>query len=214
MKLTSGFSRAVIVLAAAASGAIAQMGPMAQFSLIPSGGLFTQHPAIGSWFGKAVQLCKTTSDPSCFKVALLMTPTVSSDGVFLGNDSLALGGPPFGPHTTAHGRWIATSSTGIIADYVFMLPGSTAASVSALRFRWNASVTTYDTMVGYVNIFFGPEIPVLWQDIKPQENPALPAEIVPPLTAPILFYTDPAQCPSGPPACPLIFKFTIKRVSQ
>ena len=129
-----------------------------------------------------------------------------------GNDSLALGGPPFGPHTTAHGKWIATSPTDIVADYVFMLPASSASKVSALRLRWEASVIRWDTMVGYVNIFFGPEVPMTWENITPGNFPALPGEATPLITAPTRFYRDPAGCPSGPPACPLIFRFTIKRV--
>jgi hypothetical protein len=94
-----------------------------------------------------------------------------------------------------------------------MLPGSTAATVNALRFRWQASVVRWDTMAGYVNIFFGPEIPVAWENISPGQFPTLPAEAAPAVTPPARFYTDPAQCGGGPPACPLVFRFTIKRVS-
>ena len=171
------------------------------------------HPAIGSWFGRAVQLC-AFSDTKCFKVALFMTPTLTGDGQFIGNDSLALGGPPFGPHTTAHGRWVPVSNTDIIADYVFMLPGTTAASLSAVRFRWEASTVGFDSMVGFVNIFFGPEIPIVWEDLTAPQFPSLPAETIPTLTPPAKFYKDPAFCATGPPACPLIFKFKINRVSQ
>lgn len=212
MKMQSVISRAACILAVVAG--VAGIAP-AQISLFPSPSLFVEHPAIGGWFGEAIQLCATTTDPSCYQVALLMTLNISSDGTFIGNDSLALGGPPFGPHTTAHGHWIPTSSTDIIADYVFMLPGTTTPpTINALRFRWQASATSYNVMTGYVNIFFGPAIPVVWQKLTPTQNPTLPAEIVPPLTPPVLFYTDPAQCPGGPPACPLVFKFTIQRVSQ
>ena len=171
-----------------------------------------EHPAVGSWFGKAVQLC-SPPEASCFKVALFMTPTLYPNGEFLGNDSLALGGPPFGPHTTAHGKWVPTSGTDIIADYVFMLPASVPTSVTGLRFRWQASTIRWDTMQGYVNIFFGPEIPMVWQNLTANQFPDLPPETAPMLTPPVRFVTDPAQCPSGPPACPLVFKFTIKRVT-
>jgi hypothetical protein len=212
MNFKSGISRAACILAIAAAGV--GVAP-AQFSLFPSPSLFVQHPAIGSWMGEAVQLCATLTDPSCYQVTLLMTPTISSDGGFVAGDTLELGGPPFGPHTTAHGHWIPTSSTDIIADYVFMLPGTTTPlAVNALRFRWVASAINYNTITGYVNAFFGPAIPIPWQNIKPSAAPTLPTQIVAPLTAPVLFYTDPAQCPGGPPACPLIFKFQIQRITQ
>lgn len=76
------------------------------------------HPAVGSWFGKAVQLTGGVTPG----LALFMTPTIGADGTFLGNDSLALGAPPFGPHTTAHGSWAQSGRDSIVADYVFMLP--------------------------------------------------------------------------------------------
>lgn len=170
------------------------------------------HPAIGSWLGKAVQLCATPA--TCQNVALLMTPTLTQDQQFLGNDSLALGGPPFGPHTTAHGRWIPTSENAIVADYVFMLPGTTSPpTVSVLRFRWHAQVVDFETMTGYVNIFFGPNVPAAWENLTSSQFPTIPNEASFALVPPVSFYTDPAGCSSGPPACPLIFKFTLKRVS-
>jgi hypothetical protein len=169
------------------------------------------HPAIGSWFGKADQVCASAA--ACQNVTLFMTPTLSQDLGFVANDSLALGGPPFGPHTTAHGRWIPTSPSAIVADYVFMLPGTAAPpTITVLRFRWQATVTDFDTMQGYVNIFFGPNLPVVWDNLTATQFPPLPNEATPALTAPINFFTDPATCASGPPACPLIFKFTVKRV--
>ena len=171
------------------------------------------HPSVGSWFGRAVQLC-ATGDATCPKVALYMTPTITGEGIFIGNDSLTLGGAPFGPHTTAHGKWISTSGTDIIVDYVFMLPGTDATSINALRFRWQASVTSPNTMQGYVNIFFGPPIPVAWEVIAPNTYPTLPAATVPTLTPPAKFYTDPATCAGGPPACPFIFKLTVQRITQ
>ena len=171
------------------------------------------HPAIGSWFGKAVQLC--ASADTCQNVALFMTPTLTQDLQFLGNDSLALGGPPFGPHTTAHGKWVATGPDSIVADYVFMLPGSTTPlTIQALRFKWQAAVTDFNTMQGYVNIFFGPPVPVAWENLTAIQYPSIPPEGYVPLNPPQLFFKDPAACQSGPPACPLIFKFTIKRVTQ
>lgn len=163
---------------------------MAQFPSQRS--LTVQHPAVGSWFGQAVQLCATLKDPSCYQVTLFMTPTLLSDGGFVAGDTLELGGPPFGPHTTAHGQWIATSPTDLIADYVFILNGSTTGTMSVLRFRWLASAIAEDTMTGYVNAIFGPDVPLVWQNITPSQSPTLPSQATPALTPPVLFYTDPA----------------------
>ena len=169
------------------------------------------HPAIGSWFGKADQICANPA--TCQNVVLFMTPTLTQDLEFVANDNLALGGPPFGPHTTAHGRWVPTDSHSIVADYVFMLPGTaTPPTLTVLRFRWQATVTDFNTMQGYVNIFFGPNVPLVWDNLTASQFPPIPSEAVPALTAPLSFYTDPASCASGPPACPLMFKFTVKRV--
>mgnify|MGYP003340168274 CR=1 FL=1 len=65
--------------------------------------------------------------------------------------NLALGGPPFGPHTTAHGKWIATSPTDIIADYVFMLPTGDPSLIAALRFRWQGRVIRVRGVTGEWN---------------------------------------------------------------
>lgn len=94
-----------------------------------------------------------------------------------------------------------------------MLPGADATTVNAARFRWQATVRTWNTMVGYVNIFFGPPMPVAWQSLTADQFPAIPPEQLVPLTPPARFYDDPALCPGGPPSCPLIFKFTVQRVT-
>ena len=175
----------------------------------------SRHPAIGSWFGRAVELC-ATGDKTCPQAALFHdADDYFRMATFIGNDSLTLAGPPFGPHTTAHGHWVATSGTDIVIDYVFMLPGADATTVNALRFRWQASVNSYNTMVGTVNIFFGPPIPVKWEVIAAGAYPTFPNELLVPLTPPAKFVTDPAQCPGGPASgCPLVFKFQIQRVTQ
>jgi hypothetical protein len=206
MKMHSRLLRPLIALPCLAAGLLAAPPDKADSNLLK-----IPHPAIGSWFGKADQICASAA--TCQNVALFMTPTLTQDYEFLGNDSLALGGPPFGPHTTAHGRWIPTSSNGIVADYVFMLPGSDKPpTITVLRFRWQAAVVDFDTMQGFVNIFFGPPVPVVWDNLTSAEFPPIPNEAAPALSAPVNFYSDPAQCSSGPPACPLIFKFTVKRV--
>src|SRR4051794_8454747 len=118
-------------------------------------GKTANHPAVGSYFGRAVQVCAPGAP--CPQIALFMTPTLTGDGLFIGNDSLTLGGAPFGPHTTAHGEWIPTSKTGFVADYTFMLlptPPTPTPSISALRFRWLANVINRDTIIGFVNIYF------------------------------------------------------------
>ena len=174
-----------------------------------------RHPAIGSWYGKAVQVC---GDPlwACPKAVLFMTPTLSSDGAFLGNDTFALGGPPFGPHTTAHGGWTSTSATGIVADYVFMSPNQLIVSfpsTAALRFRWQAEVVDAQTMVGYVNIYPGEPVPTVWESLVEDQFPTIPKEGRILCNKPSVFYKDPNQCPANPAApCPLVFKFRVLRV--
>ena len=170
------------------------------------------HPVVGSWFGKAVQLCP---DPAlCPQVALYMTPTLLADGQFIGNDDLTLGGAPFGPHTVAHGHWIRTSRTAIIADYVFMLPSfppTPTPTTSALRFRWQAEVTDRNTMIGYVNIYLFPPIPVNWEPLGIDQYPTIPPEAQAIVTSPTGFVKDPLTCTA--PGCPLVFKFKIHRVA-
>jgi hypothetical protein len=174
-----------------------------------------RHPAIGSWYGKAVQVC---GDPisSCPKASLYMTPTLTQDGAFLGNDTFALGGPPFGPHTTAHGNWTATSPTAITADYTFMgvsLGQTVFPSTTALRFRWQAEVIDADTMVGYVNIFTGDPVPTVWESLAENQFPTVPNECRSVVKKPAQFLRDPNKCTSYPASsCPLVFKFKILRI--
>lgn len=170
------------------------------------------HPAVGSYFGRAVQVCAPGAP--CPQIALFMTPTLTGDGLFLGNDSLTLGDAPFGPHTTAHGQWVPTSKTGFVADYTFMLPPTPPTptpTVSALRFRWLANVIDADTIVGFVNIYFFPPIPVQWESLGANQFPGLPSEASGVITSPAGVVTDPATCATL--GCPLVFKFTVKRVA-
>jgi hypothetical protein len=170
-------------------------------------------PWVGSWFGFAQELC-ATGDATCPQASLFMTPTIYADGNFIGNDSFAIGGPPFGPHTTAHGQWTATGPDGFTADYVFMLPGTAATNVTALRFRWVATLTSPTSMQGYVNIYFGPQLPLSWTPLAANTFPTLPSALSFFLTPPTTFYNSPSTCPGGPAAgCPLIFVFSIGRVA-
>lgn len=179
-----------------------------------------RHPAAGSWFGRAVQLCPTGADPAvnCAGLGpafdLYMTPTLTADGTFLGNDSMAVGDPPFGPHTTAHGSWVATGRRSFRADYVFMLPTipPLPGTVSGIRFQWQGRVVDKDTAVGHVNIHFQPPLALGWTPLADHEFPALPPEAQGLVTAPAGFVYKPDACST--PGCPLVFKFTIKRVTQ
>jgi hypothetical protein len=175
-------------------------------------GKTANHPAVGSYFGRAVQLC--AAGAPCPQIALFMTPTLTGDGLFLGNDSLTLGDAPFGPHTTAHGQWVPTSKTGFIADYTFMLPPTPPTptpTVSALRFRWLADAIDDQTLVGYVNIYFFPPIPIAWEPLAANQFPALPPEAAGAVTSPAGVVTDPSTCTTI--GCPLVFRFTVKRVA-
>lgn len=177
------------------------------------------HGAVGSYFGKAMQLCPVGTSPSgCAlglpAVDLWMTPTLAADGTFLGNDSLALGGPPFGPHTTAHGQWIATSATEFQADYTFMLnpyPNPGDGTVSAVRMRWVGSVADRNTLVGWVNLYFAPPIPSTWIPLRDNEFPPLDPQAATVTTSPTGFVKDPNTCRTA--GCPLVFKFQVKRVA-
>lgn len=179
---------------------------------------YGDHPLVGSWFGKAVQLCPAGVAPAACgagnpALVLFMTPTVAADGTFLGNDSLDLLSPPLGPHTTAHGEWVPTSRTGFRADYVLMLgtfPKPLQPTVSAARFRWAGEVIDAGTAIGYVNAYFQPPVPLTWSRLSRDEFPAFPREADGLVTSPPQFYTDPGDCRGS--GCPLVFKFTIKRV--
>ncbi|OFW18772.1 MAG: hypothetical protein A3H97_04350 [Acidobacteria bacterium RIFCSPLOWO2_02_FULL_65_29] len=176
------------------------------------------HRAVGSWFGKAVQVCLPGAVPSaCFNgqpaVVLFMTPTLTGEGLFVADDSLTLGGAPFGPHTTAHGQWFATSAAEFTADYTFMLRPfpPVADSITALRARWLGQVANADTLVGWVNAYLQPAVPLAWTRLLDSEFPAFPNEAAGIVTSPRGFVRDPALCRT--PGCPLVFKFTVKRVA-
>ncbi len=131
----------------------------------------------------------------------------------MGNDSLTLAGAPFGPHTVAHGKWIPTSQTEFVADYVFMMNTypPAANTMSGVRFRWSAQVISPDTLVGYVNAYFAWGFPMNWTRLSADAFPAIPTEALPLVTSPAGFFKDPSECTGQ--ACPLIFKFTVKRVT-
>lgn len=203
---------AVSIAMVAAAGAVAAQG---RPSPVPTQG----HAAVGSYFGKAIEVCPRGVAPAaCAKgqpaLALYMTPTLEADGTFLGNDSFALGSPPFGPHTTAHGHWIATSATEFEADYVFMLnafPPQGDGAIQALRFRWEGVVQDGNTLVGYVNMYFSKPIATDWTNLLSNEFPVLPGAAQPVVAAPTAFIRDPTLCLTSD--CPLVFKFTVKRVT-
>jgi hypothetical protein len=176
------------------------------------------HPAVGSWIGIATQVCQAGVAPSACgaggpAISLFMTPTLTSDGDFVADDTLTLQGPPFGPHTTAHGRWIPTSSTEFIADYVFMIKSYPPVedTINCLRARWLAQVISPNEIVGHVNAYIVPSIPVSWSKLSAEDFPAFPVEGLPVVTSPQIFYNDPSECQGQ--GCPLVFKFRIKRVT-
>lgn len=210
MKKVVGLFGAIALSAAAVAGVAAQTP-----SPFPTAG----HGAVGSWFGKAIQICPSRVAPAACSfvgpaLALFMTPTLAADGTFLGNDSFAVGSPPFGPHTTAHGQWIALDASNFEADYVFMLntfPPDKATPVSAVRFRWLGFVVDKTTMEGWVNMYFQPAMAPSWTDLVGNEFPVIPPEATGLVTAPTGFIKDPSLCRTA--GCPLVFKFTIKRVA-
>ncbi len=203
-----------VVLACQAGFAV--QNPMASIGIISAAQVPQKnHPANGSWFGKAEQLCADPNAPNCFHASLFMTPTLTADGKFLGDDSLTFF-PPFGPHTPAYGEWIVVNKTDVIADYVTMALASAGSAseppaISAIRFRWQARATDASTMIGYVNIYLFPPITLTWGPLAASEFPVMPPEALAVTYPPARFVIDPATCTD--PTCPLVFKFTIKRVT-
>jgi hypothetical protein len=177
------------------------------------------HKAVGSWFGRAVQVCEPGVGPSvCVGTGrpaevLLMTPTLTPDGLFIADDTLKF----TVDHLTAHGQWKALSSTEFLADYMFVLPnipGTPPGSLAGLRARWQGRVLDDNTLVGHVNAVLAAGIPALWQRLGDDEFPGFPNEALPLVTAPEGFIFQPQRCANpGTPGCPLVFKFTIKRIT-
>jgi hypothetical protein len=181
------------------------------------------HPAVGSWFGQAIQVCPAGVAPSACAsghpaATLLMTPTLTTDGLFVADDSWTLLVAPFGPHATAHGSWVPTSPTGFIADYVFMTrpypPVASGVGVTGVRARWVARAVDDDTLKGWVNAYIiSDPVPVKWSPLVTEdEYPVLPEEARPFYTAPGEFIKDPSLCRTE--GCPQVFKFTLKRIRQ
>ena len=92
---------------------------------------------------------------------------------------------------------------------VYPPPGD--GSILALRFRWSAQVLDKNTLVGFVNAYFSSPIPVTWTSLFSNEFPAFPAQGNVVVTAPTSFVRDPTLCQTA--GCPLVFKFTVKRVA-
>jgi hypothetical protein len=179
------------------------------------------HPAVGSYFGEAVQVCPSGVAPSACgygaqpAAVLLMTPTLTADGLLVADDSLTLLPEPFGPHATAHGTWTPTSSTDFTAEYVFMTktipPPASGTTASGARARWQATVSDPDTLNGWVNAYFLSPVPVKWQRlVLDTDFPVLPPESSGFITNPGPFIRDPNLCPTD--RCAKVFKFTLKRV--
>ena len=178
------------------------------------------HPAVGAWMGMAVQVCPDGVAPSACAfgqkaLTIFMTPTLTADGLFFGDDSSTIVDPPYGPHTTAYGSWVPTSATEFTSDYVFMTrayPPTAGVTTAGVRARWVAKVIDANTIVGWVNAYFLDPAPIKWRPLLVNEFPVLPNEALPFVTPPNGFIQDPLLCPGT--GCPLVLKFTIKRVAR
>jgi hypothetical protein len=179
--------------------------------------------AVGSWFGKAMQVCPTGVAPAACANgqpagALLMTLVMTGDGRFVADDSTTLLSAPFGPHSTAVGSWTPTSDTEFTAEYIFMAnaypPPIGGVYVQGLRARWQATVIDADTVVGWVNAYFqSTPVPVRWSALALDGDfPELPVESLGFVTPPGDFIKNPSLCRTA--ACPQVFKFRIKRVRR
>ena len=230
MRVLRGFGIAVLVIVFSFQLGIAQkkiLTPRSPAILIlkeasttPSAAFPTQgHQAVGSWFGFAFQVCQAGVAPAaCFDGqpagSLIMTPTLTSDGLFIADDSLTLQGAPFGPHTTAHGAWVPSSPTNFIADYVFINNSYPPVqdTVAVARCRWLAQVVGANDITGYVIVYSIPTVPIIWTNLSNDGFPTFPNEALSVVTPPDTFYSDPSECKQGQ-TCPRIFKFHIKRVA-
>lgn len=180
---------------------------------------FSGFGAVGSFFGKAIEVCPSGVAPAACSsagpaLALFMQPTLLPDGSFLGNDSFSVAGPPLGPHTTAHGQWNPTSATEFVADYVFTLnsfPPDKNLPLTNVRFRWSGTVVDKNTLQGFVNMYFKPAVAPTWVELLPNQFPVLPQGALDALVPPSGFVKDPSLCRTT--GCPLVFKFTVGRVA-
>ena len=180
------------------------------------------HPAVGAYFGKAMQVCPSGVAPSACAngqpaSALFMSLVLTGDGRFIADDSTTLLGAPFGPHTTAVGTWTPTSNTEFTAEYIFMAnaypPPKEGVHVQGLRARWMATVIDADTVVGWVNAYFLSSAPVVWSPlVLDGDFPELPVESLGFVTSPGEFIKNPSLCRTT--GCPQVFKFRIKKVRR
>jgi hypothetical protein len=177
-----------------------------------------QHPAEGTWLAKAVQVCGEPIS-ACAKGAIMMTPTINADGVFIANDTLEFVPAPFGTHATAHGQWESTGAKSILADYMFLNPTVAQVvfpSTTATRLRWTSEVIEDgNTMVGYVNAYSTRTVATVWESLAPDQFPTVPQEGKEIANIPDkAVYKDPKDCTLYPQsACPLVFKFRVYRVT-
>jgi len=177
------------------------------------------HPAVGAYFGKAIQVCAAGVAPSACAGGqqagvLFMNPVLTGDGLLIADDSLTLLGAPYGPHACAHGSWVPTSATEFTAEYTFItstFPPATG-TISGLRARWVAQVLDANTLVGWVNAYFLSSSPVTWTPLAADQFPAFPPEAAGFVTAPNGFVKDPSTCMTA--GCPQVFKFTLKRITR
>src|SRR5207302_205786 len=119
MRVVIGFAILTLVSVAIQLGAT-QIRPITAGTIKPAAN-FSDHPAVGAWFGKAIQICLAGNAASNCEfgnpaITLFMTPQIWADGNFIGNDHLAVASPPLGPHTTAHGSWLPVSPSEFQAD--------------------------------------------------------------------------------------------------
>ncbi len=213
IKLTAAFLvLACILVLFHVNPANAQSAPAYQFT--------KWHPALGSWFGRAVPIgpCTPGSAGCLLPPDLFMVLNIADDGSFIGNDSLTFGAL----HTTAHGQWIPLSRTQISANYVVLAGSSSFAAskasadgtlpvttpfLGAFRMRWLADSIDLTHMEGFVNVYFfpfnvaGSVDQTTW---VPTPDPLM--NLGPFITDKNLSQCDPTK------GCLGVFKFKIRRV--
>ncbi len=205
------------LLCLSSTNAVAQSTPSFSFG--------RWHPALGSWFGRAVPIgpCTPGTAGCPLPPELFMVLNISDDGNFIGNDSLAFGAL----HTTAHGQWLPVTRSQITANYVVLAGSSAFANpkpqadgtlavttpfLGAFRMRWLANSVDTNNMEGFVNVWFFP-----FNDPAKgiaNINPTTWVPIPDPLTDLGPFITDQNLSVCNPAqGCLGVFKFKIRRVT-
>src|SRR5207245_10448426 len=105
MRVVIGFAILTLVSVAIQLGAT-QIRPITAGTIKPAAN-FSDHPAVGAWFGKAIQICLAGNAASNCEfgnpaITLFMTPQIWPDCNFIAYERQAVATPPLRPDPTWH----------------------------------------------------------------------------------------------------------------